>query len=201
MRPPIPAEAGRTVGRTASGRPRAVTGRRGACDYTALETAPRDATHWSNDLSHNTVSRIWRAFGLHDGDLLSSPLLHRKVRDGGAIPESPDRRVGPVRGREVPDPGVGSVRLPMRPGQVERRTHDYLRHGSLFAGKPGLARVSCHQRHRAVEFRQFLDTIEAEVPADLDVHLIVRHPQDGAIRNWFARPRFHMHSHPPAPRG
>ena len=60
---------------------------------------------------------------------------------------------------------------------MERRTHDYLRHGttSLFAAldtRTGKVIGRCHQRHRAVEFRKFLDTIEAEVPADLDVHLI-----------------------------
>ena len=58
----------------------------------------------------------------------------------------------------------------------------------------------CHQRHRAVEFRKFLDTIEAEVPADLDVHLIADNyatHKTALIRNWFAkRPRFHMHFTP-----
>ena len=68
--------------------------------------------------------------------------------------------------------------LPMRPGPAERRAHDYLRHGttSLFAAldaKTGKVIGQCHRRHRAVEFRKFLDTIEAEVPLDLDVHLIV----------------------------
>ncbi len=66
----------------------------------------------------------------------------------------------------------------MRPGPAERRAHDYLRHGttSLFAAldaKTGKVIGQCHRRHRAVEFRKFLDTIEAEVPLDLDVHLIV----------------------------
>ena len=61
---------------------------------------------------------------------------------------------------------------------MERCTHDYLRHGtvSLFAAlHTGTGKVigRCHQRRRGVEFRKFLDTIEAEVPADLDVHLIV----------------------------
>ena len=93
----------------------------------------------------------------------------------------------------------------MRPGQVERRTHDYLRHGttSLFAAldtRTGKVIGRCHQRHRAVEFRKFLDTIEAEVPADLDVHLIADNyatHKTALIRNWFAkRPRFHMHFTP-----
>ena len=91
--------------------------------------------------------------------------------------------------------------LPMRPGQVERRTHDYLRHGttSLFAALD--ARTGqCHRRHRAVEFRKFLDAIGAEVPADLDVHLIADNyatHKTALIRNWLAkRPRFHMHFTP-----
>ena len=85
--------------------------------------------------------------------------------------------------------------LPMRPGQVERRTHDYLRHGTiaLFAAlQTGTGKVigRCHQRRRGVEFRKFLDTIEAEVPADLDVHLIVDNyatHQTALIRNWLAK--------------
>ena len=93
----------------------------------------------------------------------------------------------------------------MRPGQVERRTHDYLRHGttSLFAAldtRTGKVIGRCHQRHRAVEFRKFLDTIEAEVPPDLDVHLIVDNyatHKTALIRNWLAkRPRFHLHFTP-----
>ena len=92
--------------------------------------------------------------------------------------------------------------LPMGPGQAERRTHDYVRHGttSLFAAldtRTGKVIGQCHRRHRAVEFRKFLDTIEAQVPADLDVHLIVDNyatHQTALIRNWFAkRPRFHVH--------
>ena len=66
----------------------------------------------------------------------------------------------------------------MRPGQIERRTHDYERHGttSLFAAlemASGQVIGECHRRHRAVEFRQFLDTVDAATPAELDVHLIL----------------------------
>jgi len=68
--------------------------------------------------------------------------------------------------------------LPMRPGQVERHTHDYVRHGttSLFAAldvKTGTVIGRCHRRHRAVEFRKFLDAIDDAVPGDLDIHLIL----------------------------
>ena len=95
--------------------------------------------------------------------------------------------------------------LPMGPGQAERRTHDYVRHGttSLFAAldtRTGKVIGQCHRRHRAVEFRKFLDTIEAQVPADLNVHLIVDNyatHKTALIRNWFAkRPRFHVHFTP-----
>ena len=95
--------------------------------------------------------------------------------------------------------------LPMRSGQVERRTHDYLRHGttSLFAAlaaRTGQVIGQCRRRHRAVEFRKFLDAIGAEVPADLDVHLIADNyatHKTALIRNWLAkRPRFHMHFTP-----
>jgi len=95
--------------------------------------------------------------------------------------------------------------LPMRPGQVERRSHDYKRHGttSLFAAlnvKTGTVIGSCHQRHRSVEFRKFLDKIEDSVPKNLDVHLILDNygtHKTASIRVWLAkRPRFHVHFTP-----
>ena len=95
--------------------------------------------------------------------------------------------------------------LPLRPGQAERRTHDYVRHGttSLFAAldaKTGQVIGQCHRRHRALEFRKFLDAIESEVPPELDVHLIADNyatHKTALIRSWFARrPRFHIHFTP-----
>jgi transposase len=95
--------------------------------------------------------------------------------------------------------------LPMRPGQVERRSHDYVRHGttSLFAAldaKSGKVIGQLHRRHRALEFRTFLDTIDATVPADLDVHLILDNygtHKTPMIHRWLARrPRFHLHFTP-----
>ena len=94
--------------------------------------------------------------------------------------------------------------MPLRPGQAERRTHDYVRHGTtpLFAAldaRTGQVIGQCHRRHRALEFRKFLDAIESEVPAELDVHLIADNyatHKTALIRNWFARrPRFHIHIH------
>jgi transposase len=95
--------------------------------------------------------------------------------------------------------------LPMRPGQVERRTHDYLRYGttSLFAAldvASGRAIGDCHRQHRSVEFRRFLDTIDGAVPPDLDIHLILDNygtHKTALIRRWLAkRPRYHVHFTP-----
>ena len=95
--------------------------------------------------------------------------------------------------------------LPMGPGQVERRTHDYARHGttSLFAAlnvKSGHVIGACHRRHRAVEFRTFLDTIDAAVPATLDLHMILDNAsthKTPLIHRWLARhPRVHLHFTP-----
>jgi transposase len=96
--------------------------------------------------------------------------------------------------------------LPMRPGQVERRTHDYVRHGttSLFAAlnvKTGEIIGQCHPRHRAIEFRKFLDnTVEAAVPEDLTIHLLLDNyatHKTPLIRLWLAkRPRVHLHFTP-----
>ena len=95
--------------------------------------------------------------------------------------------------------------LPLRPGQLERRTHDYKRHGttSLFAAlelKTSRVISQLHRRHRSLEFREFLDAIEAQVPAALDVHLILDNygtHKTAMIRKWFVkRPRFHVHFTP-----
>jgi transposase len=93
----------------------------------------------------------------------------------------------------------------MRPGQIQRRTHDYKRHGttSLFAAldtKTGKVIGQTQQHHRSSEFRNFLDTIEKNVPAELDVHLILDNygsHKTQTIRNWLVkRPRFHLHFTP-----
>jgi transposase len=95
--------------------------------------------------------------------------------------------------------------LPMRPGQAERRTHDYKRHGttSLFAAldiATGAVIGRCYPKHRSTEFRKFLDQIEANVPADLDVHLVMDNyatHKTKPIRDWLAkRPRWHVHFTP-----
>jgi transposase len=95
--------------------------------------------------------------------------------------------------------------LPMRPGQVERRTHDYKRHGTttLFAAldiKVGKVIAICMPRHRASEFRKFLDEIEKNLPRDLDIHIVMDNASSHKtklIRDWFAkRPRWHRHFTP-----
>jgi transposase len=95
--------------------------------------------------------------------------------------------------------------LPMRPGQIAKRTHDYKRHGttSLFAAldiATGHVIGKCYPRHRATEFRKFLDEIEANLPADLDVHLVMDNyatHKTKLIRDWLVkRPRWHVHFTP-----
>ena len=185
-----------------------------------LEATPKDATHWStrsmarrSGLSHNTVSRIWRAFALQPHrtetfKLSADPLFIEKVRDiVGLYLNPPDRALVLCVDEKSQIQALDRTRplLPLRPGQAERRTHDYVRHGttSLFAAldaRTGQVIGQCHRRHRALEFRKFLDAIESEVPAELDVHLIADNyaaHKTALIRNWFARrPRFHIHSTP-----
>lgn len=95
--------------------------------------------------------------------------------------------------------------LPMRPGQAERRTHDYKRHGttSLFAAldiATGKVIGRCFKQHRAKEFLKFLREIDANVPEDLDVHLVMDNyatHKTPTIRTWLAkRPHWHVHFTP-----
>ena len=185
-----------------------------------LETAPRDATHWSTrvmarrcGLSQTAVSRIWRAFSLRPHrvktfKLSKDPLFIEKVRDiVGLYLNPPDKALVLCVDEKAQIQALDRTQpvLPMRPGQVERRTHDYTRHGttSLFAAlnvATGKVIGEFHQRHRAVEFRKFLDTVEAAVPAALDVHLILDNygtHKTPRIRRWLARhPRYHVHFTP-----
>src|SRR5467141_2224377 len=182
-----------------------------------LESTPRGQTHWSTrelakttGLSRMTISRIWRAFGLqpHRSDtfkLSPDPLLIEKVRDiAGLYIHPPDHALVLCVDEKTQIQALDRTQplLPLRPGQLERRTHDYKRHGttSLFAAlelKTSHVIAQLKHRHRAVEFRQFLDVIEAQVPVELDVHIIVDNygtDKSAIIRKWFAkRPRFHVH--------
>ena len=185
-----------------------------------VESTPRGQTHWStrglakaSGLSRMTISRIWRAFGLqpHRSDtfkLSPDPLLIEKVRDiVGLYMNPPDHALVLCVDEKTQIQALDRTQplLPLRPGQLERRTHDYKRHGttSLFAAlelKTSQVIAQLKHRHRAVEFRQFLDVIEAQVPVELDVHIIVDNygtHKSALIRKWFAkRPRFHVHFTP-----
>jgi transposase len=185
-----------------------------------LESTPRDATHWSTrsmaakvGLSQTAISRIWRAFSLQPHrtetfKLSKDPLFVEKVRDiVGLYLDPPDKALVLCVDEKSQIQALDRTQplLPMRPGQVERRTHDYVRHGttSLFAAlevTSGKIIGQCHRRHRAIEFRKFLDRIDAEVPSDLDVHLILDNygtHKAPRIRRWLARhPRFHLHFTP-----
>ena len=185
-----------------------------------LESTPRGETHWSTrgmaqatGLSRMTISRIWQAFGLqpHRSDtfkLSPDPLLIEKVRDiVGLYMSPPDHALVLCVDEKTQIQALDRTQplLPLRPGQVERRTHDYKRHGttSLFAAlelKTNKVIAQLQRQHRSVEFRQFLDVIEAQVPAELDVHIIVDNygtHKTALIRKWFAkRPRFHVHFTP-----
>ena len=184
------------------------------------QTKPEGATHWSTralakqaGLSHSTVGRIWRAFGLqpHRSEtfkLSRDPLFVDKVRDiVGLYLDPPDRALvlSVDEKSQIQALDRTAPILPMAPGMPERRTHDYRRHGttSLFAAldvASGTIIGECHRRHRSQEFQQFLDTIDAAVPADLDVHLILDNygtHKTARIRRWLSRhPRFHVHFTP-----
>ena len=185
-----------------------------------LETTPAGATHWSTrdmakaaKLSRPTIHRIWQAFGLqpHRTDTFKmspDPLLIEKIRDIVGLYMDPPQHAIVLCVDEKPQIQAlnrTTPLLPLQPGQAERRTYDYTRHGttSLFAAlnvKTGHVVGEMHQRHRSVEFRKFLDRIEASVPAGLEVHVIMdnygTHKTPG-IRAWFAkRPRFHVHFTP-----
>jgi len=185
-----------------------------------LESSPANATHWSTRLmaercgmSQSAVSRIWRAFALqpHRSEtfkLSRDPLFIEKVRDiVGLYLHPPERALVLCVDEKAQIQALDRTQplLPMRPGQIERRTHDYERHGttSLFAAlemASGKVIGECHRRHRAMEFRRFLDTVEAATPAELDVHLILDNygtHKTPLIQRWLVRhARYHLHFTP-----
>jgi transposase len=185
-----------------------------------LESTPKNVTHWSTrqmadhvGVSQSSVSRIWRAFNLQphrvDGFKLSNdPQFIEKVRDIVGLYMNPPHHAvvlcvdekSQIQALERSQPT-----LPMRPGLPERATHDYYRNGTttLFAAldaATGKVIGECYPRHRAEEFRRFLNTIDKAVPDDLDVHLILDNyatHKTKSIQRWLAkRPRFHVHFTP-----
>jgi transposase len=193
-----------------------------------LEEKPKGATHWStrdmanaSGVSASSVQRIWRAFSLQPHrtetfKLSTDPQFVEKVRDiVGLYLDPPDKALVICVDEKSQIQALDRTQplLPMRPGQIERRTHDYERHGTttLFAGliaavtaeadvKAGTVIGQCMPRHRAQEFRKFLDEVERNVPAGLDVHIVMDNASSHktqAIRSWFAkRPRWHQHFTP-----
>lgn len=185
-----------------------------------LETKPTNATHWSTrsmgkrvGLSQTTVMRIWHAFGLEPHrtetfKLSTDPLFIEKVRDIVGLYLAPPAHAlvlcvdekSQIQALDRTQP-----LLPLRPGQPERHTHDYVRHGvtSLFAAletRTGAVLGTCYPRHRAIEFRKFLDRIETAMPPAVEIHLILDNAsthKTALIRRWFAkRPRYHVHFTP-----
>jgi transposase/DNA-binding CsgD family transcriptional regulator len=185
-----------------------------------LESTPANATHWSrakmakrSGLSDSTIGRIWKAFELKphraDGFKLSNdPLFVDKVYDviglylnppEGAVVYCVDEK------SQVQALARSQPAFPMMPGMPEKRTHDYLRHGttSLFAAfntADGSVISSLHRRHRSIEFKKFLIKIDNEVPDGLDIHLVCDNygtHKSPAVVAWLEKhPRFHIHYTP-----
>lgn len=187
-----------------------------------LETTPRDATHWSLrsmaravGFAPSTIHRIWKAFNLQPHrtesfKLSTDPLFVDKVRDIVGLYLAPPKRALVLcvdEKSQIQALDRSQPLLPMRPGQIERRTHDYTRHGtlSLFAAldaATGKVIGRCYPRHRGREFLSFLREIERNVPHGLDVHLIMDNyatHKTEPIRKWLgARARWHVHFTPTA---
>src|SRR5947209_6342660 len=185
-----------------------------------LESTPKDATHWSTrsmaaevGLSQTAVSRIWRAFGLQPHrqetwKLSTDPQFIDKVRDVvGLYLDPPERAVVLCVDEKSQIQALDRTApiLPMLPGTPQRATHDYKRSGtsSLYAAldlTTGKVISALHARHRAVEFKQFLQRIDREVPSELDVHLVLDNSsthKTPAIHRWLAaHPRFVLHFTP-----
>ena len=185
-----------------------------------LEETPGKDTHWSRasmarrtGLSKSTIGRIWRKFDLkpHLQDsfkLSTDPFFVEKVVDVVGLYHNPPEKAVVLcvdEKSQIQALDRSQPVLPMMPGMPERRTHDYLRHGitSLFAAfniADGTIISELHRRHRAIEFRKFLTTIDKAVPADLEVHLVCDNyatHNTAEIKNWLGRhPRFHVHFTP-----
>ena len=185
-----------------------------------LEEQPSDATHWSTrsmaqatGMSQSAISRIWRAFGLrpHQTEsfkLSPDPQFIDKVRDiVGLYLNPPEAAVVLCVDEKAQIQALdrSAPILPLLPGVPERRTHDYVRNGTtnLYAAldvASGNVIADMSPRHRAEEFRRFLNLIDANVPADLDVHVVLDNSsthKTPSIQRWLVRhPRFTLHFTP-----
>jgi transposase len=205
------------------GQPRQITDTKVEAVVTrTLETRPKEATHWStrtmaeaSGLTQSAIVRIWRAFGLkphlqENFKLSTDPFFVEKVRDIVGLYLNPPERTRAVvlcvdEKSQVQALDRSQPVLPMRPGQAERHTHDYYRHGttSLFAAldvATGKVLGRCHAQHRQQEFVRFLDHIEANVPRGLDIHLVLDNyatHKTPKVAAWLKkRPRYHLHFTP-----
>ena len=184
-----------------------------------LETKPESATHWSTramakaaGLSQSAVSRIWRAFGLKPHlyetfKLSTDPFFVEKVRDVVGLYLAPPEKaivLSVDEKSQVQALDRTQPILPMTPGQAERGTHDYVRHGvtSLFAAlnvATGEVIGRCHRRHRHQEFLKFLDHVDASLPKEpgVSVHLVLDNyatHKTPAVKRWLLRhPAYHLH--------
>lgn len=203
------------------GRPRTVSDEQVEDVITrTLESTPKNATHWSTrsmaeetGMSQSAIHRIWKAFGLqpHRQDtwkLSKDPQFVAKVQDVvGLYLNPPERAVVLCVDEKSQIQALDRTApiFPMLPGVPERATHDYRRHGtsSLYAAldlTTGKVIGSLHNKHRAIEFKKFLQTIDREVPDDLAVHLVLDNAsthKTPAIKRWLvAHPRFVLHFTP-----
>jgi transposase len=185
-----------------------------------LTDKPKDATHWSTrslakatGMSQPTIARIWKAFGLKPWQedtfkLSEDPLFIDKVRDVvGLYLNPPERAVVLCVDEKTQVQALDRTQpiFPMLPGVPARRSHDYVRHGTidLYAALDLASGAVLHQltkRHRAIEFKKFLNLIDDTVPEHLAVHVVVDNSsthKTPAIHRWLlAHPRFELHFTP-----
>lgn len=185
-----------------------------------LESMPANSTHWSTrlmaaqmGLSQNAIVRIWHAFGLQphrveNFKFSKDPQFVEKVRDiVGLYLNPPDRAVVVCLDEKSQVQALNRTEpiLPLAPGVPARQSHDYERHGvtSLFAAMDvasGVTISTCYRRHRHQEFLRFLTQIDANLPAGVDVHLVMDNygtHKVTKVRNWLARhSRYHVHFTP-----
>jgi len=203
------------------GRPRSI------CDeqvaeliHKTLKSKPKDGTHWTvrsiaaqTELSKSSVHRIWQAFGLQPHrqrhfKLSTDPFFVEKVRDiVGLYLNPPDKAMVLCVDEKSQIQALDRTQplLPLGLGYAEGVSHDYVRHGTttLFAAldiATGTVLGQCKRRHRHQEFLQFLRQIDANVPEDLDVHLVIDNyatHKHAKVRRWLAaRARYHVHFTP-----
>lgn len=203
------------------GRPKVISDEKEAAIVEAtMKTKPKNATHWSVRMmakaqlvSRSTVHRIWNKHKLQPHRVESfkfstDPDFVAKLRDvTGLYLNPPDKAIVLSVDEKSQIQALDRTQpiLPLRPELPERQTHDYERHGTttLFAALnvlEGTVIGQCQSRHRHQEFLLFLDRIEAAIPSQLDVHIILdnygthKHP---AVQKWFSeKPRYHVHFTP-----